>query len=75
MPAQELRVAANELQRAALAAVDPEAAVHRHVHREGDALFVANRRYDLCDYRRVLVLGGGKAVVPMTTAIADVLGE
>jgi glycerate 2-kinase len=75
MRAQDLRVAANELQRAALAAVDPEAAVHRHVHREGDALFVANRRYDLRDHRRVFVLGGGKAVMPMTTAITDVLGE
>jgi len=75
MPAQDLRVAANELQRAALAAVDPEAAVHRHVHREGNALFVANRRYDLRDHRHVFVLGGGKAAVPMTTAIAEVLGE
>ena len=75
MRAQDLRVAANELQRAALAAVDPEAAVHRHVHREGDALFVANRRYDLRDHRRVFVLGGGKAVMPMTTAITDLLGE
>ena len=75
MPAQDLRVAANELQRAALAAVDPEAAVHRHVHRERNMLFVANRRYDLHDHRHVFVLGGGKAAVPMTTAIADILGE
>jgi glycerate 2-kinase len=71
----DLRAAAIELQQAALAAVEPAAAVHRHVRREGDALVVAGQRYDLRHYERVFVVGGGKAAVPMAAAIADVLGE
>jgi len=76
MPELDLRVAAAELQQAALAAVEPGAAVRRHVRREGDTpvLRVADRRYDLSDYEHVFVVGGGKAAVPMTAAIADVLG-
>ena len=40
-PDQDLRAVSAELQRAALAAVEPGAAVCRHVRREGDALVVA----------------------------------
>jgi glycerate 2-kinase len=75
MPTHDLRADADELARAALDAVEPAAAVRRHVHREGDVLVVANRRYDLRDYERVFVLGGGKAAVPMTAAVADTLGS
>jgi glycerate 2-kinase len=75
MPTHNLRADADELARAALAAVEPAAAVHRHVRRAGDVLVVANRRYDLRDYERVFVLGGGKAAVPMVTAVADTLGS
>jgi len=71
----DLRAIAIELQQAALAAVEPAAAVRRHIRREGDALVVAGRGYDLSDYERVFVVGGGKAAVPMATAIADILGE
>jgi hydroxypyruvate reductase len=70
----DLHAAAIELQRTALAAVDPASAVRRHVCREGDVLVVAGRRYDLGDYARVFVVGGGKAAVPMATAIAEILG-
>ncbi|MCK4314849.1 MAG: glycerate kinase [Anaerolineae bacterium] len=77
MSVPDLRAVATELQQAALAAVEPGAAVHRHVRREGDEpiLKVASRRYDLRDYERVFVVGGGKAAVPMAAAIADILGE
>jgi glycerate 2-kinase len=75
MPTHNLRADADGLARAALDAVEPAAAVHRHVRRQGDVLVVANRRYDLRDYERVFVLGGGKAAVPMVTAIADTLGS
>ena len=74
MPELDLRAVAAELQQAALAAIEPGAAVRQHVRREGDTLIVADRRYDLRDYERVFVVGGGKAAVPMTAAIADVLG-
>ena len=91
MPGQDLRTVATALQQAALTAVEPAAAVHRHVRREGDVLIVAghsfdgvypersrgaqDRRYDLHAYERIFVVGGGKASVPMATAIADILGD
>ena len=75
MPELDLRAVATELQNAALAAVEPAAAVRRHVRCEGDSLRVADQRYDLRDYERVFVVGGGKAAVPMAAAIAGILGE
>ncbi len=66
---------AAELQRAALDAVDPVTAIHRHVSRDGGGLIVAGRRYELDEYERVLLVGGGKAAVPMTAGIAESLGE
>lgn len=60
---------------AALEAVDPFAAVQRALRREGDTLVVGPRRYNLNDYRRVLVVGAGKAGAPMTQAVEAVLGE
>jgi hydroxypyruvate reductase len=70
-----LPAVAIELGHAALAAVEPAAAVRRYVYREGDVLVVADRRYDLGDYGRVFVVGGGKAAVPMAIAITGILGE
>jgi hydroxypyruvate reductase len=76
---QRLRDAAVQLQQAALAAVEPGAAVRRHVRREGDDLVVAgrrsDRRYDLRGYAHVFVIGCGKAAVPMSAAIAEILGD
>jgi hydroxypyruvate reductase len=63
------------LQRAALAAVEPAAAVRRHVRREGTTLIVADQSYDLADCERTFVIGGGKAAAAMASATADVLGE
>jgi glycerate 2-kinase len=60
---------------AALAAVEPGAAVRRYLMREGDALRVGEHHFDLSRYDRVLVLAVGKAAVPMAEAAAGVLGE
>jgi len=60
---------------AALDAVDPAAAVKRHVQRCGQSLLVGNMAYDLNAYRRVLVVGAGKAGAPMAQAIEEVLGD
>jgi glycerate 2-kinase len=75
VPDKDLRAVASELRRAALAAVEPAAAVNRHVHRDGDILVVAGRCYDLTDYERVFVVAGGKAAVPMAAAIVGMLGD
>jgi glycerate 2-kinase len=62
--------------RSALAAVDPEEAVHRHVRIVGgNSLAVEGRRYDLNACKRILVAGAGKAVAPMAKALEDLLGD
>jgi glycerate 2-kinase len=60
---------------AALDAVEPQEAVRRHLRREGSRLHVGDQVYDLDFYRRVLVIGGGKAGAPMAAALNDILGE
>ena len=64
-----------QIMRAALAAVDPARAVRNALRREGDTLHVAGRRYDLRRYRRVFVVGAGKASGPMAQALEEVLGD
>jgi glycerate 2-kinase len=59
----------------ALAAVDPEEAVRRHLQFEAGMLAVQDRRYDLNACARVLVVGAGKAVAPMAKALEDLLGD
>jgi len=61
--------------RAALAAADPTKAVLRHVRVEGKTLIAGRRRYRLGRYRRVLVLGGGKAGASMARALERLLGR
>jgi glycerate 2-kinase len=65
----------HEILQAALAAVDPFAAVTRSLQRSGDRLAAAGVTYDLAAVRRVLVLGAGKAGAPMAQAVEQVLGE
>ena len=69
------RELALDIARAALAAVDPAQAVRAHVVRQGGALLVDGRAYDLNQYRRVLVVGAGKASAPMAAALAETLGD
>jgi len=70
-----LRQDAITIFRSALAAVDPEEAVRRHLRIEAGALAVEGRRYDLNGCERVLVVGAGKAVAPMAKALEDLLGD
>jgi hydroxypyruvate reductase len=60
---------------AALEAVDPAAAVRRYLRRDGQHLLVGERAYDLGDYKRVFLVGAGKAGAPMARAAAEVLGQ
>jgi len=59
----------------ALAAVDPEEAVRRHLRINGETLSLEGRRYDLGACERILVVGAGKAVAPMAKALEDMLGD
>jgi hydroxypyruvate reductase len=72
--AHPLRQLAARLMAAALDAVDPAEAVRRWLRREGDTLVVADRRYHLRDYDRVLLVGAGKAAAPMAAAVEQVVG-
>lgn len=60
---------------AALAAADPYQAVFNAVKLEGDQLLVADRRYDLASFRRILVVGAGKATARMAQAVEKLLGD
>ena len=69
-----LRESALAIFRAALDAADPRAAVRRAVQRDGNALRVGGREYDLTR-RRVFVVGFGKASAAMAQAIEDLCGD
>ncbi|NUO78466.1 glycerate kinase [candidate division KSB1 bacterium] len=72
---KKLRQHAKEIFWAGVAAVDPAAAVQRALQRDGDLLTVADEVLDLRDFRRVLVLGAGKASVAMAAGVEACLGE
>ncbi len=60
---------------AALAAVEPAAAVRRHLQREGEMLYAGTQVIDLRGIERIIVVGAGKAGAPMAHAVADILAE
>src|SRR5690242_11895547 len=66
-----------ELVRAALAAVDPAAAVRRVLARDpdGQGLHLGERRIDLAAVERIVVVGAGKAGAPMAADAEAALGE
>lgn len=59
---------------ASIRAVEPGAAMERFVRRDGEVLTVSDRMYDLGSFRRVALLGIGKASVAMSTRLAGILG-
>jgi len=63
------------VQRAALAAVEPGAAVRRQVQCQGERLVVGGQTYDLAAVERIWVVGGGKAAAAMVAALYGILGE
>ena len=60
---------------AALRAVDPGEALRRSLHRQGNELIANDTRYSLDRFRRIFVIGFGKAAAPMGQAAAEILGE
>lgn len=63
-----------ELFEAALEAVDPYRAVLAALRIEGDILHAGSERYDLGAFKRILVVGGGKATARMAQAVEALLG-
>lgn len=60
---------------AALEAVAPDKAIHRHVHVEGSTMTVAGIRYDLDAFDHVYIVGAGKGAAPMAATLETMLGD
>lgn len=56
-------------------AADPTMVVPERVSLDGDELTVAGETYDIDDYERVLILGGGNAAATVASALESVLGD
>ncbi len=72
---KKMRAHALQIFRAGLQAVDPVEAINRQVKLNDHVLLIGDRRFDLKNYDRILVVGAGKAGAPMGTAIEDLLGD
>lgn len=71
-PIERQRQAAEQVLRAALAAVEPRAAVRNALRVDGSVVEAAGRPIPLNGLRRVLVVGAGKASAPMAAAVEEV---
>jgi glycerate 2-kinase len=60
---------------AALEAVDPVSATHQHLRRQGNKLELDGKSFDLSQYKRVFLIGAGKAGVPMARAVLQTLSR
>ena len=63
-----------EIFNAGLAAVDASACLMRNLRRRGNRLDVGAHSYDLDGFRRLIVVGAGKASAGMGMALEEVLG-
>jgi len=66
---------AQRILKAALAASDPAQAIHKHVRLSGDTLIAGARRYRLKSFRKICVVGAGKASATMAHAVEGLLGK
>ncbi|WP_276258300.1 glycerate kinase type-2 family protein [Haloglomus litoreum] len=60
---------------AGIRAADPERATRERVRLEGGQLTVGGDTYDLAEYDRILVLGGGKAAAGVARGLEATLGD
>jgi hydroxypyruvate reductase len=60
---------------AAIEAVDPYTAVQTHLSLTGQLLHLGGLTYNLKNYRRIYLIGAGKAGLPMAQAVVDTLGN
>jgi len=75
MTLTELRSAAEAIARSAISAVEPEALVHNSVRLEGDCLQIPNESINLSDFKRIIIIGAGKACAAMEKALENILGD
>ncbi|MDQ3248620.1 MAG: glycerate kinase [Chloroflexota bacterium] len=75
LPNPDVRHTILSVLEAALAAVDPNQAVRAVLQRDGNTLIVGTQHYDLARFRRIFVVGAGKAGAPMAQAVEAILGD
>jgi hydroxypyruvate reductase len=75
LPEAALRRDALAIFKAALKAADPAEAIRRHVAVERGTLRVGRKRYRLDSFRRIIVLGAGKASARMAEALERILAD
>ena len=75
MRVENLRKAALGIFSAAVRAVDPAEAVHRHLSRDGWRLRIDRETVDLATIGEVVAVGCGKAAAPMAAAVEEILGD
>ncbi len=72
---QEMRADALEIFKASIAAVNPQNAVLNALSLEGSLLRVADATFDLSLFKKIVVVGGGKASAAMAVAVEEILAE
>jgi len=60
---------------AAVQGVEPGVSVHKYLKRRGEILRVAKIKYPLGNFKRILVIGIGKAAPAMTRAVEEILED
>ncbi len=60
---------------AAIQSVDPYLCTSRFIERQGEKLKIKDLCINLKDYKRILLIGTGKAVLPMALAVTDKLTD
>ena len=70
-----MREHALEIFRAGVNAVDPEEVIYRHISVDGGTFTVDDNRLALDDFKRIIVVGAGKATAPMARAVEALLGD
>ena len=60
---------------AAIETVNPEKLVQRNLLRDGNLISIGNRTYDLESFGNIYIVGFGKASVPMTLGVIDILRD
>jgi glycerate 2-kinase len=59
----------------ALEAVQPRKSIHGHVKRTDSMITIGSNSYDLENYRKIFVVGIGKAVLEMGRGLIDIIGD
>lgn len=70
-----MREAARRIFIKGVEAVEPAAAVKRYCRIEGGRLLIGNSVLDIPAFKRIFVVGAGKASAPMALALEQILGE